>query len=322
MKPRFRALLLTLALFGLAPGCRSEELVELRLFPCEFAGIEPRSVTVEITGFDAAGQVVETFEVPFDDIAASTFADGYASVGYRKSGQVVRARFRVGWFEAAVAGPIAEADAIAVYDELEVPDPGEVLELTKLVGDCAELIAEGTDTGSTTMDTSSSTTMDTSSSDTLDTTSSTTMDTSSSDTMDTTTDTSTDTTDTGDPPGPMVGDACSVGFAFSCVGGPTPEDAGTPLICDDASMMLETTALFPVACGGSCIDNLATPVDACRSIGDDAKCMCLSPDAPDCAGAMLGCVDPDQLHLCFEGKVVVGGCPSCATTPEGWFTCG
>ncbi|MFV8750019.1 hypothetical protein ACNOYE_05685 [Nannocystaceae bacterium ST9] len=320
---RFRALLLALALPGALPGCRAEELVELRLYPCEFAGIEPQSVTVEITGYDGEGTVVETFEVPFDDIAASTFADGYATVGYRKHGDVERARFRVGWFVEPAAGPIAEADAIAVYDEVGVPDAGEVLVLGELAADCAELIGEGTESGEsveTTLDSSSSDTLDTSSDD-VDTSSSDTMDSSSSDTLDTSTDTTdtSETTDTsGDPPGPKPGDDCEVLFGFYCSGAPEPEDAGIPLLCND-QMQLESTDLFPSVCGDICL-GVGAPVDACGGIGD-AACACQPIAAPDCVGEQLGCFG-NELHLCFQGKVVISGCTNgCGMTPEGWFTC-
>ncbi len=318
-----RAIPFAFALFGALPGCRADQLVELRLYPCEFAGIEPQAVTVEITGFDAEGNVVETFEVGFDDIAVSTFADGYASVGYRKHGDVDRARFRVGWFEAASAGPIAEANAIAVYDEIGVPEAGEVLVLGELAADCAELIADGTESESSdTLDTSSSDTLDTSSDD-VDTSSSDTLET-SSDTLETDTSTDTDTTDTtgtsGDPPGPMVGDSCAAFGDFHCLGGPTEFDAGTPLFCDGT--LLEAADNFGDACIGACLDGSATPVNACGSIGYPAACLCESIGAPNCMGATLGCVPTDELHLCYMDKVVVADCPNCGTTPEGWFTCG
>ena len=55
-------------------ACGNEaELVQLRLFPCELEGVEPRSVVVELTGFDEQGELVETFEVTFDDITAKVF---------------------------------------------------------------------------------------------------------------------------------------------------------------------------------------------------------------------------------------------------------
>jgi hypothetical protein len=336
MRSRFRVLLLALALLGAPPGCRSDDLVELRLYPCEFGGIEPRAVTVEVTGFDAEGNVVETLEVSFDDIAATTFADGYATVGYRKHDDVVRARFRVGWFEAASAGDLESANAIAVYEQLDVPVAGEVLVLGELAADCAELIADGTsddvsetqdddaDTSSDDADTSSDD-VDTSSDD-VD-TSSDDVDTSSDDvdtmdTLDTSSDTmDTETTDTsGGPPGPEVGDACVDPFTFYCTGGPTPEDAGIPLLCN-AQMMLEATDGFAGACIDGCIDGGAVPVNGCGDIGVFAKCMCQSIAAPNCGGEALGCVAPDELHLCFEGKVVKGTCVNCTDGPEGWYLC-
>lgn len=135
---------LLLGTLGSAPGCGAEvDQVELRLFPCEFEGVEPRAVVVELTGFDDQGGVVETFEVAFDDVAAKVFDDGYATVGYRKDPRVVRARVRLGWFSTPAAGTIAEAEAIAVYEGLEVPALGEVLTLGSGVGDCSELAGDG-----------------------------------------------------------------------------------------------------------------------------------------------------------------------------------
>jgi hypothetical protein len=312
-----------IGLCSTSTGCKSGDLVELRLYPCEFAGIEPRAVTVEITGYDDADAVVETFEVPFDDIDARTFADGYATVGYRKQGEVVRARFRVGWFDEATAGPLAEADAIAVYDEL-VPDAGEVLVLGEAAVDCAALADES---GSESLDATDS--MDSSSTDadssTTDPSDSSTTDPSDSSTTDPSDTDTTDTTSTtgGDPPGPQPGDDCGTPASFTCSGGPTPTDAGQPLLCPALPPLeLESTNAFAGSCVGACLDNQATPVNACGNIGMPAACLCESPDAPDCGAAELGCVTATELHLCFEGKVVVASCiDGCGMTPEGWFTC-
>lgn len=311
-------------------GCKSGDLVELRLYPCEFAGVEPRAVTVEITGYDDADMVVETFEVPFDDIDARTFADGYATVGYRKQGEVVRAQFRVGWFDEATAGPIAEADAIAVYDEL-VPDGGEVLVLGEAAVDCAALADESGSESVDSMDAPDSSTTDADSSTTEEADSSTTdeADSSTTDPSDSSTTDPTDTTDTtdtttgGDPPGPQPGDACGTPASFTCTGGPTPTDAGIPLLCPALPPLeLESTNAFAGSCTGACIDNQATPVNACGNIGMPAACLCESPGAPDCDTEELGCITSTELHLCFEGKVVVASCPDgCGMTPEGWFTC-
>jgi hypothetical protein len=141
------------------------------------------------------------------------------------------------------------------------------------------------------------------------------------DTVDTSTETmDTETTDTsGDPPGPKPGDPCESPFGFYCSGGPTPQDAGVPLFCND-QMELESTDAYPGTCVDICVDtNLGTPVDACAGISD-AVCACQALAAPDCDGETLGCFGT-ELRLCFEGKVVVSDCPNVCGMSEGWFTC-
>jgi hypothetical protein len=166
--------------------------------------------------------------------------------------------------------------------------------------------SEGTTTEDTTSESEDTTSEDTTSDDT------TSDDTTSADT--------TTTEDTDGPPGPMAGDPCNIGFSFYCMGGPTPEDAGTPLFCDGDLLLLESTDLFDVACERVCSGQGTMSVDACGGIGVAAKCLCLAPDAPDCQGAQLGCVG-NELQLCHQGKVVVADCPNCGTSPEGWFVC-
>jgi hypothetical protein len=187
--------------------------------------------------------------------------------------------------------------------------------------------AEGSSgsTGSTAGETTSASTSETSSeatsSDTTsesESTSDTTSETESTSETSSETDTGADT-----PPGPLPGDPCTLAASFSCGGGPTPTDAGVPLLCPvEPPLELEPTELFAGACEGACLNPNATPVNACGNIGEPAACLCESPDAPDCVGAQLGCIGRDELHLCFEGKVVVGTCVAgCGLTPEGWFAC-
>jgi hypothetical protein len=332
------------------------DVVELRLFACEFGGIEPRSVVVELTGFDDQGETVETFEVTFDDISASVFEDGFATVGYRKDPRVVRATVRLGWFSTATAGSITEAEAVGVYDNLEVPALGEVMNIGEVV-DCSELAAEtgdGDPTGDgdgepTTGDGDGDGEPTTGDGDGEPTTGDgdgepttgdgdgdpTTGDgdgdptTGDGDGDPTTGDGDGDPTTgdgdgdgDGDPPPdfPEIGDPCnSMDTSFVCV----PElngDAGTPLRCSPGSMMLEATQLFAFACQGLCPPNSNPPVEACGDIGDPAVCMC-EPDVPeDCADAMLGCTGDGNLKLCFNGQVVIGECDNCMEA-GGYYSC-
>ena len=113
-----RSLLFALALSGsamLSSSCApANDLVELRLFPCDVAGGDPRAVAIELTAFDAAGEIVETFDTKFEDISAQVFDDGYATVGYRADASVVTARVRVGWFSTPEAGAVDDAEQIVV----------------------------------------------------------------------------------------------------------------------------------------------------------------------------------------------------------------
>ncbi len=325
---------LSLALIGAllvaAPACRSEpELVELRLFPCEFEGIEPRAVTVEITGYDDAGEVVETYEVGFDDVAAKTFADGYASVGYRKDASVVRARFRVGWFVAPLAGAIDEADAIAVYEELEVPALGQVLTLDSPVQDCAGLIGgdeseSGDSIGDSTGDGDGDPTTgdgDGDPTETGDGDGDTSETTDTTDTTDTNTDTTDTDTDTG-PDFPEVGDACDVPTGFYCSPDSNPSDTGQALFCDPDTNELVVSGLWPdVACSTDfCVGVGVTVVEGCGNVGTPAVCMCAPAIPVVCAEPLVGCLG-DEVFLCHEGQIVSGFCPDCSMIEGGWFQC-
>lgn len=182
--------------------------------------------------------------------------------------------------------------------------------------------AEGSTAGETTSASTSDTTGETTS--TSNTTGETTSTSDTTSESESTSDTSSETDTGGDtPPGPLPGDPCTLAASFSCGGGPTPTDAGIPLLCPAVPPLeLEPTELFAGACVGGCLDQDATPVNACGNIDTPAACLCESPDAPDCAGAQLGCIGRNELHLCFEGKVVVGTCAAgCGLTPEGWFAC-
>ncbi|PRQ04146.1 hypothetical protein ENSA5_10360 [Enhygromyxa salina] len=335
-----KATLLGLALacaLGSALSCGAAgDQVELRLFPCEFEGIEPRAVVVEITGFDADGAVVESFEVGFDDIAAAVFDDGYATVGYRSDAAVVTARVRVGWFSRPESGTIAEAEAVAVYESQTVPAHGQVLSLGATAGDCAELAGDGDgdtgdgDTGDGDGDTGDG------DGDTGDGDGDTGDGDGDGDTGDGDGDTGDGDGDTGDGDGdtgdgdgdtgdgdgdpidlPMIGDPCDGLFAFQCV----PElngDAGTALRCQNDE--LTATDNFAFACDGLCPDNVGTPVEACAGLGTPAQCLCEPPVAEGCDQVTLGCTGDGHIKLCFNGVVVIGTCNNCSMM-GGYYTC-
>jgi hypothetical protein len=323
-------LILALALLAGVPGCGAEaDQVELRLFPCEFEGVEPRAVVVELTGFDDQGEVVETFEIGFDDIAARVFEDGYATVGYRKDARVVRARVRLGWFSTLDAGSITEAEAIAVYEDLEVPALGEVLTLGAASGDCSELAGDGDGdpTGDGDGDPTGDGDGDGDPSGDGD------GDPSGDGDGDPSGDGDGDPSGDGDgdPSGdgdgepvedlPMVGDGCdSFNEIFHCV----PEldaEAGTPLYCSPVTDQLEETDLFADGCAIVCPDNTSNPIEFCAGFGYPAQCLC-QPDTPEaCVDATLGCTGDGLIKLCHAGTVVIAECNDCMMTPGGYYTC-
>lgn len=315
---------LLLGVVASGPGCGAEaDQVELRLFPCEFEGVEPRAVVVELTGFDAQGETVETFEVSFDDVAAKVFDDGYATVGYRKDTRVVRARVRLGWFSTPTAGTIAEAEAVAVYEDLEVPAVGEVLTLGSGASDCSELVGDGdgdpTGDGDPSGDGDGDPTGD--------------GDPSGDGDGDPTGDGDGDPTGDGDgdpsgdgdgDPGedlPQVGDSCDpFNTNFHCV----PEldaQAGSPLFCGLVSMELEETSQWQFSCTGLCPLGSSDPIDGCAGYGHPARCLC-EPDMPEaCVDATLGCTGDGLIKLCHAGTVVIAQCNNCTMTPGGYYSC-
>ncbi|GEM_PF-5910351 len=295
-------MLLTLAVVAALGGCTSPDQVELRLFPCEFEGVEPRAVVVEISGYDAAGDLVETFEESFEDISAATFADGYASVGYRKDPAVVWAQVRLGWFSTPTAGAIDEAEAIAVYTDVGVPAVGEVMVLGAGVTDCSELDTEtGEETGGETGgETGTETGEDTG--------------------TETDTETGEDTETEGDSGGvPEVGEPCADAFDFVCAPGPMAE-AGTPLLCtEDLVLAAVEAGQYSFACEEFCEPG-SSAIEFCAGSGSSDYCLCLADDAPACADVTLGCAE-DEVLLCAGGSVVSGDCPACFETAEGYFEC-
>jgi hypothetical protein len=330
-KPLLGLALLTALLVGAAPiaGCGPEaDQVELRLFPCVFAGVEPRAVVIELTGFDADGQLVETFEAGFDDIATTVFADGYATVGYRKDPRVVRAQVRLGWFSTPTAGSLAEAEAVIVYEQLEVPGLGEVLDLRTNVGDCAEIGGDGDGDPSGDGDGDPSGDGDGDPSGDGD------GDPSGDGDGDPSGDGDGDPSGDGDgdPSGdgdgdpeevPEVGDSCPNVSTFYC--SPRPDgEAGVPLLCSQTTMQLTMASnlWLTVGCAADfCPEGSSNPVDGCAGFGQPANCLCELDNAEACAGATLGCTGDGFIRLCYAGTVVTGECNNCQMTPGGYYSC-
>ncbi|MFO7561379.1 MAG: hypothetical protein R6X02_01945 [Enhygromyxa sp.] len=339
----FSLALLLGASSSLLGGCGgAADLVELRLYPCGIDDIEPRAVLVELTGFDEQGETVETYEVAFDNIAATVFEDGYATLGYRKGPAVVRARVRLGWFAATSASSLAEADAIAVYEDVVVPDLGEVLDLRSSA--CSEVAGDGDgdssgdgdgdsgdgdgdsgdgdgDSGDGDGDSGDGDGDPTGDGD---------GDSGDGD-GDPTGDGDGDPTgdgdgDSGDGDGdpeqlPQIGDPCdSFNTNFHCV--PAPDaGAGTPLFCSPVTNELESTNTWLAACSGLCPEGSFSPINACAGYGHPARCLC-EPTAPEnCEDATLGCTGDGLIKLCHAGMVVIGQCNDCTMSPGGYYSC-
>ena len=281
---------------GCAPPA---DQVELRLYPCMFGDDQPRSVVVEIIGYDAEGIEVETHEVAFDNIAADVFADGYATVGYRPGVGVVTADFRLGWSSAPSIGSIDEAEREIDLPMQTVPPLGEVLDIGDGAGGgCEPIAGDGDPSGDGDGDMTG--------------------------------DGDGDMTTTGDGDGDMTGDGdgdmgspvqpgdpCNGVIQWGCAPEPN-EQAGTPLQCINDMYMSANG--FADACSPGICPGGTSPVEACGGFGQPASCMCLPDNNPQsCDGAQLGC-DGDTIHLCFEGQVVSGTCFECEMNGE-YYSC-
>lgn len=120
---------------------------------------------------------------------------------------------------------------------------------------------------------------------------------------------------------PKIGDSCNPIFEiFHCV----PEldaQAGTPLICSQATMQLEATNLFATVCDGLCPPGSSNPINRCAGYGHPANCLC-EPNAPEpCNDDNLGCTGNNYIKLCHQGAVVIGQCNNCTMTPGGYYSC-
>jgi len=309
----------------------SSDLVELRLYPCMFGADQPRSVVIEIVGYDAGGELVETHEVAFDNISAGVFDDGFATVGYRADPAVVSADVHLGWSSSPSIGSLDEAETEVTFEMLSVPPAGEVLDLSDGAGSACEPIAgdgdgdpTGDGDGDPTGDGDGDPTGDGDGDGDGDPTGDGDGDMSGDGDGDPSGDGDGDPTGDGDgDPGlPMPGDECELNEYFYCVPKPGGE-AGTPLYCDQDTLELELTNEYAsTSCGddeNNCPVGASGLVEACAGISGDDYCLCYSDGLELCEGAQLGC-DGDVVRLCFEGMVVIGSCPNCA--PDGdYFAC-
>jgi len=297
----FRAAVLATALVA---GCKSSsDLVELRLHPCTFGGELPGAVHLEIQGFDSEGTPVgERREKEFT-VPEGAFDDDYATVGYDKPDAVVSAELVVEWYLGNLAS--GTPDAELVYD-LDVPDPGGVLDLSS--ADCPD--DGGTGTGTDDDGGTSGTTGATSGSGTQ---------TTSDDSTDTGTATGTATTATATTSGTatttgttgLEGTPCTDGVdSFVCE--PMPNGGGKLLECI-TSVWTESNDDCPNSCG---IDHPPEPTPAgCLGDGEDWACLCTGDPPVTCTHSDQGCID-DVIVLCIDGTTHVALCPSDCIEPQ------
>ena len=332
------ALALALAL----PGCGGGELVELRLYPCMFgamADMPPASVRLTINSFDESGAPVdqaltETFTI--DDPGAQ-FADGYATVGYRKSADVVSADFRVVWLAGAGA-PSGAGEQEVVHAGVTVPDPGASIDLFS-EGQCADGGGETTDamttgetTGSMTTEVATTDGTDTSTGSSSDGTSDGSTGTSTSSTSDTDATTESDTTTTGPEEDPALGEPCDpMGFhgtlEFCWTEG--YGEIGTLFQCkdlDDDGQYLWEDAVDAVC---TCAQDVPGTVNAgCSGNGANDgppipfDCLCMSADMDEDCGLPIQACNGMDLMFCVDGHSYKAICPGGCLESEGLPMCG
>jgi hypothetical protein len=294
------------AVFLLA-GCRAEsDLVQLRLHPCVLGGELPGAVHLEIQGFDSEDEPVGTRLQKDFTIPGGAFDDDYATVGYDKPAAVVSAHFEVGWYLADVVS--GTPDAELTYD-LDVPDPGEVLDLSS--ADCPD---DGGDTDTTGESESGSSDDGGTSGTSSDSTVSGTQTTSDDSTA---TGTSTGATETGTTSGTTTGTTgpegspCTDGVdTFYCE--PQPDGGGKLLECI-SSEWTESDDDCPTVCP---IDHSGSPTPAgCLGEGENWVCLCTGDPPVSCIPTDQGCMG-DVIVLCIDGERHVALCPGGCSQPR------
>lgn len=290
------------ALVLLLGSCAQPTEVELRLFPCGFAGALPVSVDLEMQGYDAGGTALAPLTASFA-VAAGVLDDGYATVGLRRPPGVSTADFTLTWRD---AGGSAQ---VVMHAGLAVPKVGEVLELgAEMCVPPDSSSSSGTSTGEGTSasstSTSTSSTSSTSTSTGVVTDSST--GTSTGESTSTSTSTGEGTSTTGEPS--ILGDDCNmVDEQFYCEGG-GPGQLGTLLECvglvwtkADLQKRCDLAAYCPAEL------NQVDPVAVgCSGVGlSDWACVCQDKLPLPCIGDVAGCGGSTRITLCVEDEMGV-----------------
>lgn len=241
-----RRLLWTALLAALVTSCGGGDLVELRLYPCTF-GVDgkglPMDVKIVIDSYDESGAPVETgltqsFRI---DDPAMVFADGFATVGYKKTASVRTADFTITWSPTVGGGPDDQTIELA---GLAIPDPGGSVELK---GD--ELCGEVTDTEDTSDMSTDPTTQGTAT--TTDSTQGTDTATTDTDTASTTASTTDPTTDTETDTDTATTDSTTETDTDTATTDPTTDtDTDTETETDTEEMIIEPVGGEPCDGGG------------------------------------------------------------------------
>jgi len=298
-----------------------DPLVELRLYPCDVDGL-PKSVRIELQGYDAGGSpfgapLSAAFTIP----SVAVFSDNYATVGYARPPEVVRADLTVAWFNTTSAGEIAESEHVVFLSMVSVPTPDTVLEVPAQgcmpwmggTDSDSDTTTDPSTTDATTTTDSTTTTDPTTTTGATTTTDSTTTTDATTDTSDATTDATTDATDsdttTGealvcDPPGDFQkceSEPGQAGTAYECIskmmGGEWQADAA---ICEqacadaDAEAYLDLQQGVSVGCSGQSAEGWAC---LCKEGAFQVSC---TPMDQKCVGEIL--------HLCVDGELAKAGC--------------
>lgn len=294
-------------------------LVELRLYPCDVGGL-PKSVRIELQGYDAAGSAVgaplsAAFAIPDPSI----FSDSYATIGYARPPEVDRADLTVAWFGSATAGAIEESDHVVFVGMVSVPTPDAVIEIAAencvpWTGGTDSDSDSGSDSDSDSDPSTTSTTgptTDATTDATTDVTTTTDATTTATDTTDAT-DATTDATDTNTTGEVML---CDPPDDFQkCES--APGEAGTPYSCEPVMMSGEWQA-DPAICEEICaldISEMQLGLQQGVSVGCSGQssegwaCLCkegafqvtCTPADQKCVGAIL--------HLCVDGELAKAGC--------------
>ena len=288
---RARRAIVFVALAGVV-GCKpSVDYVVLRLGLCDpMAVARPQRVDLELVAEDAAGvrvgdPIVRSFDVP-----EGAFDDGYATVFYVPGDAVAQ-------FDATLVWHFSSGmEQTARYEDVPLPKLGKAVDLG--AQGCTGTGTTGTGTGTGTTGTTGTGT-------------------GTGTGTDTGTGTGTGTAGNTGTTGTSGPGACNVGRnAYLCEVDPST-GLGTLYDCDGQNWV---PANLDVACMGEC--QVGRTLAGCLTQGKMWACACQTDVA--CTSADNGCqgMNPESLHLCVNGKLVVGTCYNgCSYTDQGDYTC-